>query len=53
MEVILWHEGLQQQEIAAIEKIQKHFQPKKAGKKQSKGQSGGSIAQQGYVVLKG
>lgn len=46
MEIVLWHEGLQQQEIAAIEKIQKRFQPKKAGKQQSKGQPGSSIAQQ-------
>ncbi|WP_257292563.1 AAA domain-containing protein [Endozoicomonas sp. ONNA1] len=46
MDVVLWHEGLQQQEIAAIEKIQKRFQPAKAGKQKSKGQSGSSMAQQ-------
>ena len=44
MEVVLWDGGLQQQEVAAIEKIQKHFQDKKSGKQNNK--SKGTLANQ-------
>ena len=46
MEVVLWHEGLQQQEIAAIETIEKRFQAPKAGKNKQKSKASGTMAEQ-------
>lgn len=46
MQIELWEGGLQAHEVEAIERIERHFEPKKTSKQVSKPNRGGSLADQ-------